>query len=209
MTLKNLTQINNYNEFNYNQFESNFKFSKTNKTPKIKEITEIIEQLEYLEKNIFKEDYKNLRIFFNSIFIVFSSLICFLVIFSLSYIMLFLIFLSAYKLFYLVYSFSIFKLIILITTFTGITFLFKILILKLEKHLNLKSKEFINLLLEEVITIKQELLKSNNKLNFILFYLVLFSVKTFVILNDFILKSLKLSLIIIFINLILGIFIIS
>jgi hypothetical protein len=89
MTLKDLTKINNYNEFNYNQFESNFKFNKTNRTPKIKEITEIIEQLEYLEKNIFKEDYKNLRIFFNSIFIVFSSLICFLVIFSLSYIMLF------------------------------------------------------------------------------------------------------------------------
>ena len=206
MTLKDLTKINNYNEFNYNQFESNFKFAKTNKTPKIKEITEIIEQLEYLEKNIFKEDYKNLRIFFNSIFIVFASLICFLVIFSLSYIMLFLIFLSAYKLFYLVYSFSIFKLIILISTFAGITFLFKILILKLEKHLNLKSKEFINLLLEEVITIKQELLRSNNKLNLILFYLVLFFAKTFVILNDFILKSLKLSLIIIFINLILGIF---
>jgi hypothetical protein len=123
--------------------------------------------------------------------------------------MLFLIFLSAYKLFYLVYSFSIFKLIILITTFTGITFSFKILILKLEKRLNLKSKEFINLLLEEVITIKQELLRSNNKLNFILFYLVLFFAKTFVILNDFILKSLKLSLIIILINLILGIFIIS
>jgi hypothetical protein len=120
-----------------------------------------------------------------------------------------LIFLSAHKLFYLVYSFSIFKLIIPISSFAGITFLFKILILKLEKHLNLKLKEFINLLLEEVITIKQELLKSNNKLNFILFYLVLFSVKTFVILNDFILKSLKLSLIIIFINLILGIFIIS
>ncbi len=54
MTLKDLTKINNYNEFNYNQFESNFKFAKNNKTPKIKEIAEIIEQLEYLEKNIFK-----------------------------------------------------------------------------------------------------------------------------------------------------------
>jgi len=209
MDLKDLTSINNYNEFNYNEFECNLKFSKTNRTPKIKKISEIIEQLEYLENNTFKEDYKNIRIFFNSIFIVLTSLIYFLGIFSLSYIMLFLIFLSAYKLFYLVYSFSIFKLITLIITFAFITFLFKILILKLEKHLNLSLKEFINLLLEEAIIIKHELLKNNHKINLILFYLVLFFTRTFVIFNDFILKSLKLCLIIIFINFILVIFIIS
>ncbi|MCX7870718.1 MAG: hypothetical protein N2485_03985 [bacterium] len=180
-----------------------------------KDINSIIHHIEYLEKSIFKDKYKHIGLFLYSNFVMFISLGGFLLIFSLSYIIIFLVFLAAYKLLYFIFSFLFFNLIFLLFLIVSLTFLFKVFIRKIKIYLNLKITEFWIFLLNELYIVKNELLDKellNKKAvldslkGYGWFYFVLFLVKILLVFSDFILKFINHILILIFLIFILGLF---
>ncbi len=170
-----------------------------------KDISHIIQKIEYLEKSIFKNKFKNIGIFLYSNLVVFISLGWFLLVFALSYVMIFLVFLATYKLLYFISYLLFFNLIFFVFLVVGCTFLFKVFVEKIKIYLDLKMTEFWNFLLDELYILKNELLNENK---YIWFYFILFLIKILLVFSDFILKFLNHILILIFLIVILGLFII-